>query len=77
MLHLLHSLIASSSLLAICAAEAGNGDFAFDGGVVALLSTCDCSSAFTRAVDGADDFGVAHFEVAAAIGGGLGGAGVI
>jgi hypothetical protein len=42
-------------------------------GCFALVALCCCSASFCGAGYGAEDFRVAHFEIAGAVGGGLGG----
>ena len=71
--HLLHSLVTSATAFAVDAGEAGERDLGLDACGVALVAGA-AAAGFGGAVDGAEHFGLAHFEVGGAVGGGLSGA---
>lgn len=75
MLHLLRALVIAAVAFAVCAAEACDGDGSFDVCAGALGGAAGAGGRFAGAVDGADDFCEAHFEVGGAVCCCLGGAG--
>lgn len=70
-LHLLDPFVCATAFPPLHAAEARDADFYFNRCRGVLFSSAAAASALSRAMYCADDFGVAHFEVAAAVGGGL------
>lgn len=65
-----HSLVYSRPLLPVHAAESRNADFDFDARVPALVASAG-PHGLPWPNDCAHDFGVAHLEIAAPVGGGL------